>query len=322
MPFLWGRPRRAELSASWRVSVNSTDAHPREGPGVGGTIDNTLDDRLPISGLLKKLAFTRSLPQGQMQHSRLVATFLLTLASASGHADIYGYVDKQGVSHFSAEKSDARYQLLVRGNRFGSLLLEPSGRGKQALANRLIEHPNLRMYEPMLKTAGIEFAVELALLKAIMAAESGFNPDAVSPKGAVGLMQIMPSTAERYGLLGDRKKSVEEKLQDPKTNIRLGARYLADLFKLFPGQQDLVIASYNAGEGAVQQYRNAIPPYPETRNYVELVTQLQQVYRSRSATGKYGASVRSGSANGTKRMYLTIRAPGDTAASGSPPSVR
>jgi len=269
-----------------------------------------------------KLRFTRSLPQGPMQHSRLVATFLLTLASASGHADIYGYVDEQGVSHFSAEKSDARYQLLARGNRFGSLELQPSGRGKPALANRLIEHPNLKTYEPMLKTASIEFAVELALLKAVMAAESGFNPDAVSPKGAIGLMQIMPSTAERYGLLGDSKKSAEQKLQDPKTNIRLGARYLADLFKLFPGQQHLVIASYNAGEGAVQQYRNAIPPYPETRNYVELVTQLQQVYRTRSGAGKFGASVRSGSANGTKRMYLTIRAPGDTAASESPPVVR
>lgn len=258
-----------------------------------------------------------------MTHPRLVAIFLLTLASTSGHADIYGYVDEQGVSHFSAEKSDARYQLLVRGNRFGSLELDPSGRGKQALANRLMEHPNLKTYEPMLKTASIEFAVELALLKAIMAAESGFNPDAVSPKGAIGLMQIMPSTAERYGLLSDRKKSIEQKLQDPKTNIRLGTRYLADLFKLFPGQQDLVIASYNAGEGAVQQYRNTIPPYPETRNYVELVTQLQQVYRIRSGTRKFGASVRSSSANGTKRMYLTIRGPGDdTPAPRSPPALR
>ena len=161
-----------------------------------------------------------------MPHSRLVAILLLTLASASGHADIYGYLDEQGVSHFSAEKPDARYQLLVRGNRFGSLELEPSGRGKQALAKRLMEHPNLKMYEPMLKTASVDFAVELALLKAIMAAESGFNPDAVSPRGAIGLMQIMPSTAERYGLLGDRKKSIEQKLQDPKTNIRLGTRYL------------------------------------------------------------------------------------------------
>ena len=76
-----------------------------------------------------------------MQHSRLVATFLLTLASASGHADIYGYIDEQGVSHFSAQKSDPRYQLLVRGNRFGSLEMEPSGRGKQALPTGLIEHP-------------------------------------------------------------------------------------------------------------------------------------------------------------------------------------
>lgn len=257
-----------------------------------------------------------------MPRPRLLALLLLTLASASGHADIYGYVDEQGVSHFSAEKTDARYQLLVRGNRFGWLELEPAGRGKQVPAKRLMEHPNLKMYEPMLKSASVEFAVELALLKAIMAAESGFNPDAVSPKGAIGLMQIMPSTAERYGLLGDRKKSIEQKLQDPKTNIRLGTRYLADLFKLFPGQQDLVIASYNAGEGAVQQYRNTIPPYPETRNYVELVTQLQQVYRIRSGIGKSGAYVRSSPAHGTRRMYLTIQAPGDTAASRSPPSLR
>ena len=257
-----------------------------------------------------------------MQRSRVVVAFLLVLASASGHADIYGYVDEQGVSHFSAEKTDARYQLLVRGNRFGSLELGPSGRARQALTTRLTEHPGLKTYEPMLKTASIDFAVELPLLKAIMAAESGFNPDAISPKGAIGLMQIMPMTAERYGLAGDGKRSIEEKLRDPKTNIRLGARYLADLSRLFPGQQDLVIASYNAGEGAVQQYRNAIPPYPETRNYVELVTQLHQVYQSRSGIRKAGAMVRSGSANGTKRVYLTIRASGDTAVSQSPPAVR
>ena len=258
-----------------------------------------------------------------MPPSRLVAILLLPLVSASGHADIYGYVDEQGVSHFSAEKSDARYQLLVRGNRFGSLEPDPSWRGRQVLANRLVEHPNLKTYEPMLKTASVEYAVELALLKAIMAAESGFNPDAVSPRGAIGLMQIMPSTAERYGLLGDRKKSIEQKLQDPKTNIRLGTRHLADLFKLFPGQQDLVIASYNAGEGAVQQYRNTIPPYPETRSYVELVTQLQQVYRIGSGTRKSGASVRSSSANGTRRIHLTIRAPGDgPPVPRSPPALR
>lgn len=269
-----------------------------------------------------KLRFTRSLPQGPMQHSRLVATFLLTLASASGHADIYGYVDEQGVSHFSAEKSDARYQLLARGNRFGSLELQPSGRGKPALANRLIEHPNLKTYEPMLKTASIEFAVELALLKAVMAAESGFNPDAISPKGAIGLMQVMPSTAERYGLRADKGKTLEQKLRDPKTNIRLATRYLADLFKLFPEQRNLVIASYNAGEGAVRQYKNDIPPFPETRSYVQLVTQLYYVYQPRSTVRKLGAGVIGGTSNGTKRVHLTIRLPSDTVALPSPSSGR
>ena len=72
-----------------------------------------------------------------------------------------------------------------------------------------------------------------------MAAESGFNPDAISPKGAIGLMQVMPATAERFGLLADKGKSLENKLRDPETNIRLAARYLADLLKIFPEQQHL-----------------------------------------------------------------------------------
>jgi soluble lytic murein transglycosylase-like protein len=132
----------------------------------------------------------------------------------------------------------------------------------------------------LLKVASNEFSVEPALLKAVMAAESGFNPGAISPKGAIGLMQVMPATAERYGLQGDRNKSIEQKLADPETNIRLGARYLRDLSRRFPNQQELVLASYNAGEGAVQQYKNQIPPYPETRNYVQLVTQFYQLYQA------------------------------------------
>ena len=226
-----------------------------------------------------------------MRHFHLVLAFLLCFASASSHADIYGYVDEQGVSHFSVEKLDARYQLLVRGNRFGALDLGSPGNAKPQLMDRLTEHPNLKTYEPLLKAASSEFAVELALLKAIVAAESGFNPDAISPKGAIGLMQVMPATAERYGLAGDKRRSLEMKLRDPHTNIRLGARYVADLYKRYPRQQHLVLASYNAGEGAVQQYKNTIPPYPETRNYVELVTQLHQVFRSRAIVKQSGGRV-------------------------------
>ena len=128
-------------------------------------------------------------------------------------------------------------------------------------------------------------------LKAVMAAESGFNPDAVSPKGAVGLMQIMPGTAERYGLSGDGKRPVEEKLRDPKLNIRIGTRYLADLLKLYPRQLHLVLASYNAGEGAVQQYGNTVPPYDETRAYVDWVQALQQAFRSQALMAARGVKV-------------------------------
>ena len=257
-----------------------------------------------------------------MQTSKLLLTLLLGLATANSHAAVYGYVDEQGVSHFSSEKLDARYQLLVRGSRFGSLEVESTGPGMPPLSAWLTEHPNLKKYAPLLKSASMEFAVELALLKAVMAAESGFNPDAISPKGAIGLMQVMPSTAERYGLRADKGKTLEQKLRDPKTNIRLATHYLADLFKLFPEQRNLVIASYNAGEGAVRQYKNDIPPFPETRSYVQLVTQLYYVYQPRSTVRKLGAGVIGGTSNGTKRVHLTIRLPSDTVALPSPSSGR
>ena len=229
--------------------------------------------------------------KGLMQYFQALLAVFLALASTGSLADIYGYIDDQGVSHFSAEKLDARYQVLARGNKFGVLDLGASGHAQPLLINRLTEHPDLKRYEPMLKAASSEFAIELALLKAIAAAESGFNADAVSPKGAIGLMQMMPATAERYGLAGDKRRSLEMKLRDPQTNIRLGARYLADLFKLYPRQQHLVLASYNAGEGAVKQYNNTIPPYQETRNYVELVTQLHQVFSTKSLVKQSGGRV-------------------------------
>jgi soluble lytic murein transglycosylase-like protein len=230
----------------------------------------------------------RALVKRSMQ-CLLAAIALATAMTA--HADVYGYIDADGMAHFSTAKIDARYQLFVRGDQpFDSAEFTAAAsastsktatvaKNHSVLFQYLTHHPNLKKYEPMLNQAAADFSIEPALLKAIMAAESGFNPAAVSPKGAVGLMQLMPATAERYGLAGDAKHSIDQKLTDPKTNIRLGARYLRDLRALFPGKPDLVIASYNAGEGAVQKYRNAIPPYPETRNYVQLVTQFYQFYR-------------------------------------------
>ena len=244
--------------------------------------------------------------QQRIQISGFILTLGLSLVPVDAHANIYGYIDEQGAAHFATEKIDARYQLFMRGQQFNAADSTATGPAKPELLRYLSKHPNLKKFEPLLKVASNEFSIELPLLKAIMAAESGFDPGAVSPRGAIGLMQVMPATAERYGLQGDKNKTIEQKLADPEINIRLGARYLRDLHRMFPNQQELVLASYNAGEGAVQQYRNKIPPYPETRNYVQLVTQIYQLYQDRPAPRKVEAAVFSGSGYNAKRIYLTI----------------
>jgi soluble lytic murein transglycosylase-like protein len=213
---------------------------------------------------------------------QLLAAAMIGALAPAAHADVYGYVDADGIAHFAAEKLDERYQLFMQGNRLPAPAEAPRAGPAAAsspLANYLSQHPNLKKFEPLLLQAASDFELEPALLKAVMAAESGFNPNAVSPKGAIGLMQIMPATAERYGLAGDRKQSVEQKLADPRINIRLAARYLRDLQKMFPAKPELVLASYNAGEGAVRKYRNRIPPYPETRNYVQVVSEFYRLYK-------------------------------------------
>jgi soluble lytic murein transglycosylase-like protein len=242
-----------------------------------------------------------------MRKTTTIAALCLTLASSYASADIYGYIDSDGSAHFSTEKLDGRYQLFVRGDApFDSSQLPQSAAepAKTPLFGYLSRHPNLKKYEPLLNEAAQEFSLDPALLKAVMAAESGFNPGAVSPKGAIGLMQVMPATAERYGLQGDKKKTVEQKLADPKTNIRLAARYLRDLHKLFPFHPELVIASYNAGERAVQKHNNAVPPYPETRSYVQIVKQLYQLYKP--AAAKLAVAALSESSSGPRRIHMTI----------------
>ena len=134
--------------------------------------------------------------------------------------------------------------------------------------------PNYKAIRHHLKDAAKTFKVDYELLQALIAAESGFDVAAVSPKGAIGLMQLMPDTARRYGVDGDKKMAIEKKLIDPKINVKAGTRYLSDLIKMFPGRLDLALASYNAGEGAVQRAGNKIPNYKETQNYVKTVMQL------------------------------------------------
>lgn len=124
----------------------------------------------------------------------------------------------------------------------------------------------------MVTAASRRHGLDPRLVGALVHVESRYQVQARSPKGAMGLMQIMPATGARYGVGAARD------LLDPEVNIDVGTRYLRDLHKMFDGRIDLVLAAYNAGEGAVQRYGNRIPPYRETQDYVQKIMGL---YRDR-----------------------------------------
>ncbi len=217
------------------------------------------------------------------------AAIALAMALACGlaQADVWGFVDGKGVAHFAAEKVDERYELFYRGNEgFDTAAGVPSTPRPVAVPAappKLLAFfeisPSYKQVKHHLREASRQHGIDYELLKAVIATESGFDADAVSPKGAVGLMQVMPATAMRYGVAPDARTPVEKKLTDPRTNIRTGARYLRYLLDLFPGRLELALAAYNAGEGAVQRAGNRIPNYKETQNYVKTVMQLYGVLK-------------------------------------------
>lgn len=219
---------------------------------------------------------------------------LLYAVALPARADMWGYVDGSGVAHFSAERLDDRYELFFKGDESftaGKGQALPGGRsagqnrtaessppGKTSAPPKLLAYfdisPNYKAVKQLLRDASELHGIDYELLQALIATESGFDTHAVSPKGAVGLMQLIAPTAARYGVRADKRSPIEKKLTDPGINIRAGSRYLSDLIEMFPGQLELAVAAYNAGEGAVQRAGNKIPNYPETRNYVKTVMQL------------------------------------------------
>ena len=136
------------------------------------------------------------------------------------------------------------------------------------LARNYVERDPSR-YTRHIKQAAKQTKVPAALIRAVITAESAFNPYALSVTGAVGLMQLMPDTAARYGV---------KNRMDPSQNILGGAKYLSDLMRLFNNNMHLTIAAYNAGEGAVLKYGRKIPPYPETVAYVPKVLKYYKHY--------------------------------------------
>ena len=292
---------------------------------------------------MRQISATKKPPAGQKASAKWLllgsglALWLGTLAPA--HADVWGYVDEAGNTHFAQRQLDARYQLYFKtdtspawqqgGHDAGggsnsspasataavpivgrsALAFNPqadaaAGAKAQRLVALINQSAAYRQVSALLQREATRHALDVELVKAIVAAESGFNARAVSPAGALGLMQVMPDTARMLGLQGDAKQTVEQKLTDPETNVRLGTRYLRQLLAQFRGRADLAVAAYNAGPGAVRR-RMAVPPYTETQNYVRTVLAIYQTLQP-SATHTSNNATHGAARSGGKRMRVTL----------------
>ena len=188
-----------------------------------------------------------------------IALWALPLAAS---ADIYKYVDKHGRVYLTDRPNHTGYKRLVKTWK-GWSEATASVNYRQLAVNR-------RRFSQTIELAARDLALPTALVHAVITAESAYDPNAISRAGAVGLMQLMPGTAARYGVR-DRK--------DPAANVAGGTRYLKDLLGMFDNDLMLALAAYNAGEGAVLNYGRQIPPYQETQTYVRRVLQYYNDYK-------------------------------------------
>jgi soluble lytic murein transglycosylase-like protein len=189
------------------------------------------------------------------------ALFLFLISSAGiSFADIYKYEDSEGVIHFTDAPTDRRFKIFMRDIAKDKRLRTNFGLGKVSR--------NPAEFDQIINSCSTEFGVDRSLVKAVIHAESGYNPNAVSRKGAAGLMQLMPATAQNLKVANSF---------NPADNIRGGVRYLRFLLDTFKGDVTLALAAYNAGLGNVAKH-GGVPPYEETRNYVSKVLNYQKTY--------------------------------------------
>ncbi len=187
----------------------------------------------------------------------VLVIFLLTLFTGlfvpeSAWADIYRYEDPDGVVHFTDSPTDKKFKIFLKDLR----------KDRQLRTRfRTATNVNPQEFEHLIKASSAKYGVSPALVRAVIQAESGYNPNAVSRAGASGLMQLMPGTAKSLNVSNSF---------DPKQNVDGGVRYLKFLLDTFKGDVSLALAAYNAGLSKVARY-GGIPPYQETQTYVNRV---------------------------------------------------
>lgn len=183
----------------------------------------------------------------------VIILYSLLLQPLESLADVYKHIDAKGRVFYTDEPNGRQYKLIFRTPK------------KPASFQKM--QKNKKLFTPIINRLSTEFKLDSSLVHALIRTESAYDPNAISEKGAVGLMQLMPGTAKRYGVK-DRR--------NPAENIRGGVQYFRDLMKQFNSDVRLALAAYNAGENAVIRYGNKIPPYPETQNYVTKVMAFYQ----------------------------------------------
>jgi soluble lytic murein transglycosylase-like protein len=206
----------------------------------------------------------------------------------TGQAAVWTYLDAQGVTQFTNTEPPKGASVVIGSDvplaqaQAVQAVMDTSFHEAQRTVAVLQVNTLYKQVHGNLSDAASAYGVDLNLIKAVAAAESAFNPNAVSRKGAVGLMQIMPATARQYGVIAEPGITVARKLTNPELNIHTGTKYLAYLLRLYGGQVDLALAAYNAGEGAVLRAGNRIPEYKETQDYVRKVLAVYKVLQTQA----------------------------------------
>ena len=191
-----------------------------------------------------------------------ICLLIVIVAQQPVFADIYKYVDKHGRVILTDKPKNEKYKLLVKTWK--------GWEEKKSSIDYDKFSQNQKKYSSTIDYYAGRYGLPKSLLHAVIRAESAYDPNAISRAGAVGLMQLMPETARRYGVSNRR---------NPSSNVNGGSRYLRDLLNMFNNNLVLALAAYNAGEGAVKRHGNKIPPYKETRNYVRKVIDYYREYK-------------------------------------------
>jgi soluble lytic murein transglycosylase-like protein len=206
--------------------------------------------------------------KGCLNRLFLLTALASTAMAGPAFADIYSFKDERGVVHFTnLTPTDKRFKMIRREVDNPSPM--PAASGAPVY---MPSQANIQRFASLIEAAARIHGVDSALVHAVISAESGYNPAALSKAGARGLMQLMPATAQRYGV---------QNIMDPQENIHGGVKYLRDLLAMFSGNMELAVAAYNAGENAVIRHGHKIPPYAETVNYVPKVLGFYNKFRMR-----------------------------------------